>query len=43
MGSPDSEQDRFSNEGPQHQVTLTHGFLMGKYEMTQAQSWRAIA
>jgi formylglycine-generating enzyme required for sulfatase activity len=35
MGSPEDEQDRISNEGPQTQVTLTQGFWMGKYEVTQ--------
>ncbi|MEW6235841.1 MAG: SUMF1/EgtB/PvdO family nonheme iron enzyme, partial [Candidatus Omnitrophota bacterium] len=41
MGSPDNEQDRYSNEGPQHQVTLTKSFYMGKYIVTQAQ-WQAL-
>lgn len=36
MGSPAGEQQRKSNEGPQHQVTVP-GFFMGKYEVTQAQ------
>jgi formylglycine-generating enzyme required for sulfatase activity len=37
MGSPDGEQDRNSNEGPQTQVTLTKGFWIGKYEVTQGE------
>jgi formylglycine-generating enzyme required for sulfatase activity len=37
MGSPSDEQDRDSDEGPQHQVTLTKGFYMGKYEVTVGQ------
>ncbi len=41
MGSPDSEQDRGSDEGPQHQVTISKSFYMGKYEVTQAQ-WEAV-
>ncbi|MBC7324568.1 MAG: formylglycine-generating enzyme family protein, partial [Moorella sp. (in: Bacteria)] len=41
MGSPNNEQDRSSNEGPQHQVTLTKPFYLGKYEVTQAQ-WKAV-
>ena len=41
MGSSDTEQDRDSNEGPQHQVTITNPFYMGKYEVTQAQ-WKAV-
>ena len=31
----------FENEHPQHEVTLTHGFWLGKYEVTQAQ-WIAV-
>ena len=34
MGSPTSEAERFENE-TQHEVTLTKGFWMGKYEVTQ--------
>ena len=41
MGSPDDEQDRFANEGPQHEVTIANGFWMSKYETTQAQ-WQAV-
>ncbi len=37
MGSPDSEVGRSTNEGPQTQVTFTHGFFMGKFEVTQVQ------
>jgi formylglycine-generating enzyme required for sulfatase activity len=37
MGSPETEQDRNENEGPQTQVTLTQGFFMGKYEVTQGE------
>jgi formylglycine-generating enzyme required for sulfatase activity len=40
MGSPKDEIDRFSNEGPQHPVTVPD-FYMGKYPITQAQ-WRAV-
>jgi formylglycine-generating enzyme required for sulfatase activity len=35
MGSPTNELDRFDNEGPQTAVTLTKGFFMGKYPVTQ--------
>jgi formylglycine-generating enzyme required for sulfatase activity len=41
MGSPSGEKDRSHHDGPQHQVTLTKGFYMGKYEVTQAQ-WQAV-
>jgi len=41
MGSPDTEHDRESQEGPQHQVTLSQGFWMGKHELTQAQ-WTTV-
>ena len=40
MGSPSSEDERFDSE-VQHRVTLTKGFWLGKYEVTQAQ-WRSV-
>ena len=40
MGSPSSEDGRFYCE-TQHRVTLTKGFWLGKYEVTQAQ-WRSV-
>ncbi|MDR0313633.1 MAG: formylglycine-generating enzyme family protein [Treponema sp.] len=40
MGSPTSEPDRGSYE-TQHQVTLTKGFYMGRYQVTQDQ-YRAV-
>ena len=36
MGSPSGENGRGSNE-TQYNVTLTKGFYLGKYEVTQAQ------
>jgi eukaryotic-like serine/threonine-protein kinase len=41
MGSPDSEKERFGEEGPQHNVEV-QPFYMGKFEITQAQ-WQAVA
>jgi formylglycine-generating enzyme required for sulfatase activity len=41
MGSPNSEPQRFSYEGPQHEVTLA-AFCMGQFPITQAQ-WRVVA
>ena len=41
MGSPSSESGRGSDEGPQHEVTITQGFHLGKYEVTQGQ-WEAV-
>ena len=35
MGSPTTEADRNTNE-TEHNVTLTKGFYLGKYEVTQA-------
>jgi len=35
LGSPTNEINRSSDEGPQTDVTITHGFWMGKYEVTQ--------
>lgn len=37
MGSPDSERDRHSDEGPVHRVQITKPFYMSKYEVTQDQ------
>ena len=41
MGSPDSEVGRGRSEGPQHEVTISAGFYLGKYEITQGQ-WEAL-
>ena len=41
MGSPESEGKRYSNERPQHSVTIKP-FLISKYPITQAQ-WREVA
>ena len=41
MGSPASEIGRRNNEGPQHRVTISRGFWMGKYPVTQ-QQWRQL-
>lgn len=40
MGSPAGEQGRISNE-TLHSVTLTRGFWLGKYEVTQRQ-WESV-
>lgn len=37
MGSPDSDTEAIDNEKPQHKVTLTRDFYMGKYQVTAAQ------
>ncbi|HXI68892.1 MAG TPA: SUMF1/EgtB/PvdO family nonheme iron enzyme [Verrucomicrobiae bacterium] len=37
MGSPANELHRDVNEGPQTTVTLTRGFWIGKYEVTQGE------
>ncbi len=34
MGSPESEAERDSDEGPQHEVTIDYAFEIGKYEVT---------
>ncbi|MCY3868605.1 MAG: VWA domain-containing protein, partial [Gemmatimonadetes bacterium] len=41
MGSPDSELGRYSDEGPVHDVTISQGFYLGKYEVTQGQ-WESV-
>jgi len=40
LGSPSNEPERFGNEGPVN-VTLSSGFWMGKYEVTQEQ-WEKV-
>jgi hypothetical protein len=35
MGTPANEVNRQADEGPQTTVTISHGFRMGKYEVTQ--------
>ena len=40
MGSPSSEEGRYGDE-TQHRVTLTKGFWLGKYEVTQKQ-WQSV-
>jgi formylglycine-generating enzyme required for sulfatase activity len=35
MGRPTNEVDRYENEGPQTAVTISRGFWMGSYEVTQ--------
>ena len=41
MGSPDSDPWGAAWEKPQHEVTITRGFYLGKYEVTQGQ-WEAV-
>jgi len=41
MGSPENEQGRSSDEGPQHQVTISRGFWLGETPVTQ-QQWKAV-
>jgi hypothetical protein len=41
MGSPESETGRYADEGPQHQVTLTHGYFLARTELTQGQ-WQSV-
>jgi formylglycine-generating enzyme required for sulfatase activity/tetratricopeptide (TPR) repeat protein len=40
MGSPSDEKNRMDNE-QQHRVTISKGFFLGKYPVTQAQ-WEAV-
>jgi formylglycine-generating enzyme required for sulfatase activity len=37
MGSPESEEGRDSDEGPQHQVTIRTIFATGKFEVTRGE------
>lgn len=37
MGSPETEFDRSSDEGPQTQVTIRSGYWIGRFEVTQGE------
>ena len=37
MGSPEDEEGRGNDEGPQHRVTIAKPFYMGRFEVTNAQ------
>jgi len=41
MGSPDWEDDRETDEGPRHLVTISQQYYMGVYEVTQ-ELWDAV-
>lgn len=41
MGSPDSDREAEADEKPAHRVTISKPFLLGKFEVTQAQ-WEAV-
>ena len=41
MGSPESEEGRWDDEGPVHEVEISTGFWLGKYEVTQGE-WEAV-
>ena len=40
-GSPDSDGEAHDNERPQHRVTISKPFYLGRYEVTQAE-WRRV-
>ena len=40
MGSPESEEGRYSDEGPQRSVTISKDYYLGAYEVTQEQYQR---
>ena len=41
MGSPESEEGSSDGERPVHEVEISRGFWLGKYEVTQGQ-WEAV-
>ena len=41
MGSPEDEEGRYDNEGPQHEVVLTRGYWLGEVPCIQA-LWEAV-
>jgi formylglycine-generating enzyme required for sulfatase activity len=42
LGSPSNELDRYWNEGPQTRVTLSRGFWMAKFPVTQVQYFNVV-
>ena len=42
MGSPDGEAGRSNDEGPQTEVTISRGFWLGKFAVTQ-EEWKSVA
>jgi formylglycine-generating enzyme required for sulfatase activity len=34
MGSPEGEEERYDDEGPQHPVTIAYGLAVGRYPVT---------
>jgi formylglycine-generating enzyme required for sulfatase activity len=42
MGSPGTEPGRGQEEGPLHEVTISQGFYLGQYEVTQAEYARVM-
>jgi formylglycine-generating enzyme required for sulfatase activity len=43
MGSPESEEGRSADEGPQHKVRIARPFALGRYELTVAEFSRFVA
>lgn len=43
MGSPDSEKDRYSDEGPTRTVNIGKAIAVGRYEVTRAEFGRFVA
>ena len=41
MGSPQTEDGAADSEGPQHQVVVSTGFYLGRFELTQEQ-WESV-
>jgi formylglycine-generating enzyme required for sulfatase activity len=39
MGSPDTEKDRNTDEGPVHEVRISYAFAVGKYAITRSE-WK---
>jgi uncharacterized protein (TIGR02996 family) len=42
MGSPETEPQRYADEGPRHPVTLTRPFYLGVYPVTQQQFFQVL-
>jgi formylglycine-generating enzyme required for sulfatase activity len=42
MGSPETEEDRFADEGPRHDVEISRPFFLGVHPVTQAEYLRLL-
>ncbi|MAI90659.1 formylglycine-generating enzyme family protein [Ponticaulis sp.] len=42
MGSPETEEGRYPDEGPQQQITIDYSFAVGRFEVTWEEYWNCV-